>query len=1101
MRQYTEQQRDVEQYNEMTRQRDAAILRLTLWKLYHLEKTGRGVDSQLARLMEDLATESDKLDELRRVVSESKAQYARINEQMLVLKKQVQQKQRAYDNKKNDITPIDQKISIFKDKIASISKTIELQTAELENQERATAKYQQELQVAISQKDQFEKNNEAQSRAAGLDLSEEDLQEYERLKALYTRQTSQQEAEINTAKRQLDTEEKKLATLEAREKQLKYRESSLSGDIVNLKRQIEVLTNEVNEIKDNYKSKKEKLNEKIRIREARTARETELHARLQEATEYLLKYNAYVHENERDAKLREDTETMKRLIPGVRGFVHNLCTPKQRKFQTAVSTVLGKNYNSIIVDTFAVGQQCINYMKEQRSGMATFIPLDSVSVHPISSNLRGISDSVRLAIDSIDFDPELLPAMNYVCGNTIICDDLNVAKYVRWTKKYDVKAVTLDGSVIHKAGLMTGGAVENNRGIVWNDTEINNKKKIKEDCTAELNKLSMEKSSFAEDELQREINHLTISMNSKRDSIAEAQHTLENRESELRVITQQHSSLYEKLEEIRERVSRFRDQYNTAMESVRGIQESIFGDFVARIGVASIEDYESAHSGYITEVAAQRLSFTKKISQAEKVLQFEIRKKSEIEARLQKLRSDLTTEQTKLNEFLQEKEVLVRQLSQIEEEIETLNVELNRKKTEADDFKALHASRQSEYAESQKTYDEIRRNIVYQQELLDKVLMGRIKTLRNCKIESLQLPLSQGSLDLLPLDDAFIGVSVNGTQNVASYNEDVEFTDDNNNESAEENTQERRSGRTAKERAREILDQIVIDYDGLEQRFKDDDDEATEELLSLEIKQLNSNLDQMTINTRAQERLEYSKEKLDEVAREFDIARQEAKIAREEYDKVKTKRKELFLKAFQHISGVIDSIYKELTKTKTFPLGGTAYLSLTDETEPYLGGLNYVVMPPMKRFTAMAALSGGEKTMAALALLFAIHSYHPSPFFVLDEVDAALDNANVSNIAKYIKHHAGPGFQFIVISLKNGLFEHSQSLVGIYRDQDVNSSRALMMDLQVYDERPANSRSSKEQNGNGTVGESQQQKEPTEEDINQDLAGEADDEDAEMADV
>ena len=97
----------------------------------------------------------------------------------------------------------------------------------------------------------------------------------------------------------------------------------------------------------------------------------------------------------------------------------------------------------------------------------------------------------------------------------------------------------------------------------------------------------------------------------------------------------------------------------------------------------------------------------------------------------------------------------------------------------------------------------------------------------------------------------------------------------------------------------------------------------------------------------------------------------------------------------------------------------------------------------MKRFRDMEQLSGGEKTIAALALLFAIHSYQPAPFFVLDEVDAALDNTNVAKIATYIRAHASAAFQFIVISLKGSLYERSNSLVGIYRDQDVNSSRTL----------------------------------------------------------
>lgn len=154
-------------------------------------------------------------------------------------------------------------------------------------------------------------------------------------------------------------------------------------------------------------------------------------------------------------------------------------------------------------------------------------------------------------------------------------------------------------------------------------------------------------------------------------------------------------------------------------------------------------------------------------------------------------------------------------------------------------------------------------------------------------------------------------------------------------------------------------------------------------------------------------------------------------------------RYELFNKAFAHISEQIGPVYKDLTKSSDFPLGGTAYLDMEDSDEPYLDGIKYHAMPPMKRFRDMEHLSGGEKTMAALALLFAVHSYQPSPFFVLDEVDAALDNANVQKISNYIRNHAGPGFQFIVISLKTGLFQQSEALVGIFRDQVECSSKSL----------------------------------------------------------
>lgn len=130
---------------------------------------------------------------------------------------------------------------------------------------------------------------------------------------------------------------------------------------------------------------------------------------------------------------------------------------------------------------------------------------------------------------------------------------------------------------------------------------------------------------------------------------------------------------------------------------------------------------------------------------------------------------------------------------------------------------------------------------------------------------------------------------------------------------------------------------------------------------------------------------------------------------------------------------------------ETLPLD--RYLDIEDSDEPYLDGIKYHAMPPLKRFRDMEHLSGGEKTMAALALLFAIHSYQPSPFFVLDEVDAALDNTNVARIANYIHDHAAPGMQFIVISLKTGLFQNSEALVGIYRDQTENSSKSLTLDV------------------------------------------------------
>eukprot|EP00595_Chromulina_sp_UTEXLB2642_P003589 CAMPEP_0196768152 /NCGR_PEP_ID=MMETSP1095-20130614/42409_1 /TAXON_ID=96789 ORGANISM="Chromulina nebulosa, Strain UTEXLB2642" /NCGR_SAMPLE_ID=MMETSP1095 /ASSEMBLY_ACC=CAM_ASM_000446 /LENGTH=200 /DNA_ID=CAMNT_0042137345 /DNA_START=3357 /DNA_END=3956 /DNA_ORIENTATION=- len=108
-------------------------------------------------------------------------------------------------------------------------------------------------------------------------------------------------------------------------------------------------------------------------------------------------------------------------------------------------------------------------------------------------------------------------------------------------------------------------------------------------------------------------------------------------------------------------------------------------------------------------------------------------------------------------------------------------------------------------------------------------------------------------------------------------------------------------------------------------------------------------------------------------------------------------------------------------------------------------------MPPMKRFRDMDQLSGGEKTIAALALLFSIHSYRQAPFFVLDEVDAALDNVNVRKVCNYVKQRS-KDFQCIVISLKDLFYENADCLIGICKDNRSQSSKIFTLDLKKYDE-------------------------------------------------
>ncbi|RID47098.1 hypothetical protein BRARA_I03724 [Brassica rapa] len=230
------------------------------------------------------------------------------------------------------------------------------------------------------------------------------------------------------------------------------------------------------------------------------------------------------------------------------------------------------------------------------------------------------------------------------------------------------------------------------------------------------------------------------------------------------------------------------------------------------------------------------------------------------------------------------------------------------------------------------------------------------------------------------------------------------------------------------------------------------------------IESKSSEIERTAPNLRALDQYEAIQEKEKQVSQEFEAARKEEKQVADAYNTVKQKRYELFMEAFNHISSIIDKIYKQLTKSNTHPLGGTAYLNLENEDDPFLHGIKYTTMPPTKRFRDMEQLSGGEKTVAALALLFSIHSYRPSPFFILDEVDAALDNLNVAKVAQFIRSKScqaardnqdaedGHGFQSIVISLKDSFYDKAEALVGVYRDVDKSCSSTMSFDLRNYAE-------------------------------------------------
>lgn len=197
-------------------------------------------------------------------------------------------------------------------------------------------------------------------------------------------------------------------------------------------------------------------------------------------------------------------------------------------------------------------------------------------------------------------------------------------------------------------------------------------------------------------------------------------------------------------------------------------------------------------------------------------------------------------------------------------------------------------------------------------------------------------------------------------------------------------------------------------------------------LIEAQLKEMNPNLDSIS---------EYRRKVsvYNERVQDLNTVTQERDDVKKQYDEWKKRRMDEFMAGFHTISLKLKEMYQMIT------LGGDAELELVDSLDPFSEGVVFSVRPPKKSWKNIANLSGGEKTLSSLALVFALHHYKPTPLYVMDEIDAALDFKNVSIVGHYVKDRTKDA-QFIIISLRNNMFELADRLVGIYKTDNCTKS-------------------------------------------------------------
>lgn len=983
-----------------------------LWQLYNIEndieKANEDVDAEKNN-RKDVMAKLEKFEHEARKRKVEQAKYL----------KEIAQREKKIAERSSKLGKYQPELLRLKEEIARIKSKIESSRKEVDKRKKEKGKHSKEIeQMQKSIKDLNEKMNELNERrqdsSGKLPMLDSQLQEYFRIKEEAGMKTIKLRDEKEVLDRQYHTDLEALRNLEENYQQLINRENDLDEQIERMKSR----QKEIEDSSSEYKNETASLKKQLRAlqekhRDARNASE-KLKTRIAELEDQLSDLTAERYENERDSRLTQAVESLKRLFQGVHGRMTDLCRPNRKKYNLAVTVAMGRFMDAVVVEDENTGKDCIKYLKEQRLPPMTFIPLQSVRVKPVLERLRNLDGTAKLAFDVIQFDPELEKAVLFAVGNTLVCDDLDEAKRLSWTGER-FKVVTVDGILLTKAGTMTGGTsggmeAKSNK---WDDKKIEGLMKKKEEYELELEKVgSIRDMQIKESEISGKISGLEKKIQYAEIEKKSIQDKLPHLEQEKRNITDESRRINVELSKSRAEVDKRNTEIRKLEKRINEIVDRIYRDFSQSVGVANIREYEEKQLKEAQEVAEERLNLSNQLAKLKYQVEYE--QNRDVGSRIRKLESSISSLETDLENIQKRKSELKELTEKATNEINNWKKEMGECKQKAEEYEKEILDWKKQASQATTSITKLNRQINSKETQIEQLISQKQEIVEQCELERIALPV---------LSDAAEEDDSDGPQ--------FDFS-----ELDRAHLQERRPS------ARDKMD--------AEFRQK--------------IESKSSEIERTAPNLRALDQYEAIQEKEKQVSQEFEAARKEEKQVADAYNAVKQKRYELFMEAFNHISNIIDKIYKQLTKSNTHQLGGTAYLNLENEDDPFLHGIKYTTMPPTKRFRDMEQLSGGEKTVAALALLFSIHSYRPSPFFILDEVDAALDNLNVAKVAQFIRSKScqaardnqdaedGHGFQSIVISLKDSFYDKAEALVGVYRDVDKSCSSTMSFDLRNYAE-------------------------------------------------
>ncbi|XP_065668984.1 structural maintenance of chromosomes protein 1A isoform X2 [Hydra vulgaris] len=1017
---------EAEKYKKLTQDLFDAKLQAQLFKLYYAEQ--------------DLKNFEVELKEHNNELEKIKSRKVTVETQLKLKKSEGGKFSREIALKDKDISEKEAEIS---KKQPLYLKAKQVTQHEMKKMEDANNAYNKHKKNADKQKEEIKDLEKSlieiqklakayekeigESQGQSLHLIGSQMAEYNQLKEMAGKETSEVQTRLDKINREQKGDTANLHQLNQRKLNLESRLKELKEERAQLHQRVKdscdyiaaneaklsELNNQHNVLNNNVNEANERYNQKCSLLEG-------VELELGEA-------KADKNEDARSQERAETVKKLKELYPGVYGRLVDLCEPVHKRYAIAITKVLGKYMDGIVVDTEKTGRECVQYMKEQSLPRETFMPLDTLKIKSTNEQLREIGGSAKLVIDIIKYDPSCIKkALQFSCGNSLVCDTAEEARQVAFRGSERRRTVSIDGTLFEKSGVISGGlGAVKIKAKRWDSKRINQLKQKRDEYQAELKELQGERRKAPGlSELKSLIQGLEAKLKwTKRDKETIENQTMTRNEQEMEVINSKIEEILPDIANFTESIKKREKEVQKIEKEKNVIEDQIFASFCLQIGVQNIRQYEE------TQLVAQQ-------EKTEKMLQFQ-KQEGKLQNQIDYLKScDHTEQMKKLEKKIKESEVEIEKLK-IEEKklLKDIDINLNELDKWRQEIQVMKTNAEKKDADIKETKkllsailkDEssVEKKKSFKERQIEEKRSDRHSLLKQCKMDDITIPFKKGSMNDIEASGNTLSQTddeMQGSQGSVTYNKE---------------------------------NSVIIDYAKLKDEYKKLADENeiknVQQELTSTITSLESTISRIVApNMKAVSRLDEVQNRLKETNDEFENTRKRAKKAKAEYEAIQKERYDKFMDAFEHVSQKIDEIYKELSNNSS----AQAFLGPENGDEPYLEGISYNCVAPGKRFRPMDNLSGGEKTVAALALLFAIHSYQPSPFFVLDEIDAALDNTNINRVAKYIKKQTKDHFQCIVISLKDEFYTKVDSVIGVTADpdKDCTTTSTLTLDLTQFPE-------------------------------------------------